>query len=337
MQNHAPALDRRFCVAPMMDLTDRHDRYLLRLISRHALLYTEMVTSQALLRGDAERLLAYNSEEHPVALQLGGSDPEQLTECCKLAEAAGYDEVNLNVGCPSDRVQSGAIGACLMLQADQVARCVEAMQAACSIPVTVKCRLGVDDQEPSDTLPDFIRTVAAAGCETFIIHARKAWLQGLSPKENREIPPLDYPLVYDIKRQFPKLEIIINGGLIDLESAEQQMQHVDGVMLGRAAYYDAYLLSQVDAIFYGDRSEVRTRDQVFHDYLAYIEQEMSKGQALKHMAKHSLTLFHGQPGARRYRRHLSEHMYRDDADISVMTDAYALLPKSTDEQVENKG
>lgn len=314
----------------MMDLTDRHDRYLLRLVSRHALLYTEMVTTQALLRGDAARLLAYNNEEHPLALQLGGSDPAQLAACCKLAAEAGYDEVNLNVGCPSDRVQSGAIGACLMREPETVRDCISAMLDASDVPVTVKCRLGIDDQHSEETLPAFIETVAASGCQTFIIHARKAWLKGLSPKENREVPPLDYTLVHRIKQMFPSLEIIINGGIADIESAQQHLPKVDGVMLGRAAYYDAYLLSQVDAIFYGDRSKVRTRDQVFHDYLAYIEQEMAKGQALKHMAKHSLTLFHGQPGARRFRRHLSEHMYRDNADIKVMTDAYALLPKTTE-------
>lgn len=316
------SLNRRFCVAPMMDLTDRHDRYMLRLISKHAVLYTEMVTSHALIRGDASRFLNYNHEEHPVALQLGGSDPKDLAECCRMAEDTGYDEVNLNVGCPSDRVQSGAIGACLMLSPEVVAKCVEAMRAACSLPITVKCRIGVDDQLAEETLPKFLAYVADSGCQTFIIHARKAWLKGLSPKQNREVPPLDYDLVYAMKTAFPALEIIINGGLNDLNSAKTQLNHVDGVMLGRAAYYDAYLLSQVDAIFYKDANEAPSRLQVFEQYLQYIDAQMSKGHSLKHMAKHTLTLFHGQPGARRYRRYLSENMYRDDADIEVLRRAY---------------
>lgn len=318
-------INRKFCVAPMMQLTDRHDRYLLRLLSRHAVLYTEMLTAEALLRGNPEYLLAHHPAEHPLALQLGGSDPAKLADCAALAEAHGFDEVNLNVGCPSDRVKVGSFGACLMLNANLVASCFAAMQAAVDIPVSVKCRIGVDRQDPHTALPEFIETVAASGCRCFIIHARKAWLQGLSPRQNREIPALDYALVYRMKRLFPELEIIINGGITTLDAATQHLGRVDGVMLGRAAYYDPYLLAGVDRRIFGAATIKPTRAQVFTDYIAYAEQQLQAGTALKHTARHVLGLFHGQPGARRFRRHISEHAHRDTATVAVLEQAYALL------------
>ncbi|MFK7730388.1 MAG: tRNA dihydrouridine(20/20a) synthase DusA [Pseudomonadales bacterium] len=315
----------RFSVAPMMDLTDRHARYLLRLISKRALLYTEMITVDALLHGDRDRLLAYNATEHPLALQLGGSDPVKLAECCKIAEQAGFDEVNLNVGCPSDRVQSGQIGACLMLVPDTVARCFGAMQEACNIPVTVKCRLGVDQQETHDTLPNFIETVHNAGCASFSVHARKAWLKGLSPKQNRDVPPLDYELVYDIKRQFSNLQIIINGGIDSIAATCEHLQQVDGVMMGRKAYYEPYTLHDVDHAVFGEPAAAPTREEIFSEYLLYVEQRLAEGVALKHMSKHVLGLFHGVQGARAFRRHISENAYQSDAGIDVLHNAAAKL------------
>ncbi len=315
----------RFSVAPMMDLTDRHARYLLRLISKRALLYTEMITVDALLHGDRNRLLAYHPAEHPLALQLGGSDPEKLAECCKIAEQAGFDEVNLNVGCPSDRVQSGQIGACLMLVPDTVARCFNAMQEACSIPVTVKCRLGVDEQDPYDTLPLFVTKVHEAGCHSFTIHARKAWLKGLSPKQNRDVPPLDYGLVYDIKRQFPGIRIIINGGVDSVAAAREHLRQVDGVMMGRKAYYEPYTLQHIDQAVFEERTCGPTREQIFADYLHYVEQQLAEGVALKHMSKHILGLFHGVQGARAFRRHISENAYRAGAGINVLREAASKL------------
>lgn len=315
----------RFCVAPMMDLTDRHDRYLLRLLSRHALLYTEMITAEALLRGDPQRLLAYHPVEHPLALQLGGSDPAKLATCAALAQRYGFDEVNLNVGCPSERVKSGSFGACLMLHAGLVADCFAAMRAAVDIPVSIKCRIGVDEQEPQIALPKFIETVAGSGCRRIIIHARKAWLQGLSPKQNREIPPLDYATVYRMKVLFPQLEIVINGGIATLDAAEQHLARVDGVMLGRAAYYDPYLLAEVDSRIFGAAECKPNRQQIFAAYLSYAEQQLHAGTALKHTAKHVLGLFHGQPGARRFRRHISENVHKDNASVQILEDAYALV------------
>ncbi|MEM8500101.1 MAG: tRNA dihydrouridine(20/20a) synthase DusA [Pseudomonadota bacterium] len=311
----------RFSVAPMMDLTDRHARFLLRLITRRALLYTEMITVDALLHGDRERLLAYNPAEHPLALQLGGSDPEKLAACCEIAEQMGFDEVNLNVGCPSDRVQSGHIGACLMLVPGTVACCFAAMQQACSIPITVKCRLGVDEQNTYETLPVFINTVHEAGCAAFSIHARKAWLKGLSPKQNRDIPPLDYELVYDIKRQFQDIQIIVNGGIDSLEATCAHLQHVDGVMMGRKAYYEPYTLKDIDSIVFGELVAAPSREEIFAKYLQYVEGELDEGVALKHMSKHLLGLFHGVQGARAFRRHISENAYTLDAGIEVLVDA----------------
>lgn len=321
-------VNRRFCVAPMMDLTDRHDRYLLRLLSRHTLLYTEMITAEALLRSDPQRLLAYHPAEHPLALQLGGSNPAKLAACAALAQQYGFDEVNLNVGCPSDRVKSGSFGACLMLNAGLVAECFAAMRAAVDIPVSIKCRIGVDEQEPQTALPAFIETVANSGCRCFIVHARKAWLQGLSPKQNREIPPLEYATVYRMKTLFPELEIVLNGGIATLDAAEQHLARVDGVMLGRAAYYQPYLLADVDSRIFATAMNKPSRKQVFTAYLDYAEQQLRAGTALKHTAKHVLGLFHGQPGARRFRRHISENVHKNNASVQILEDAYALVNAS---------
>ena len=309
----------------MMDWTDRHDRMFLRLISKNALLYTEMVTSSALEYGDAAYLLKYNELEHPVALQLGGSDPRQLSFAAKLGEKAGYDEINLNVGCPSDRVQSGAFGACLMAEPELVADCVAAMIDVVDIPVTVKCRIGIDDMDSEEHLLAFVDRVARAGCATFIIHARKAILQGLSPKENREIPPLNYERVFRVKELFPYLEVVINGGINSLDQAEQLLQHVDGVMLGREAYQNPYILHEVDQRFYGEALASKSRADYLRDYLPYLETELANGTPLNHMTRHFLGLFKGQPGGRAFRRHLSENAHKPGAGIEVVTDALTLV------------
>lgn len=312
----------------MMDWTDRHDRFFLRLISRRALLYTEMVTTGAVLHGDRERLLGFDASEHPVAVQLGGSEPADLAEAARIAEGFGYDEVNLNVGCPSDRVQSGRFGACLMREPDLVARCVEAMRRAVSVPVTVKCRIGVDEQEPEEALPAMARAVREAGCETLIVHARKAWLEGLSPKENRDIPPLDYPLVYRLKQAMPDMEIHINGGIATLDETEAHLTHVDGVMLGRAAYQNPYLLAEIDARFYGDPRPAPSRHEVLEAFLPYVERELAAGTHLHAMTRHILGLFQGCPGARAFRRHISENAPRSGAGADVIRDAMSLVPIS---------
>lgn len=319
--------DRRLSVAPMMEYTDRHCRYLLRLLSKHTLLYTEMVTTGAVLQGDRQYLLGFDSLEHPLALQLGGSNAEELKECCRIAEDWGYDEINLNVGCPSDRVQNGAIGACLMAEPAQVAECIYAMQQAVSIPVTVKCRIGIDDQDTYEALNHFVDTVAASGCKTFIVHARKAILQGLSPKQNREIPPLNYDRVYRLKKEFSNLEIIINGGITSIAQAVNHLEQVDGVMIGREAYHNPYILSDADRTIFGDRHDIPSRHQVLETFMDYVAQEVSKGTQLKHMAKHTFGLFHGQPGARLYRRYLSENIHSGDADIDILKRALALVPE----------
>lgn len=318
-----PALNRRFTVAPMMEWSDKHCRYLWRLISRHALLYTEMITTGALIHGDRERFLDYHPDEHPVALQLGGSNPVELALCAKMAQEWGYDEVNLNCGCPSDRVQQGMIGACLMAHPQRVAECVQAMRDAVDIPVTVKHRIGIDDMEDYAGLTDFVGTVADAGCQTFIVHARKAWLQGLSPKQNREIPPLNYDWVYHLKRDFPELEIIINGGITTLEQCREHLQRVDGVMVGREAYSNPYLLARVDETIYGDNHPIPTREAVAEQFIDYCEAEMAKGVRLNHMTRHMLGLFQGMPGARRFRRHISENVHKADAGIEVLHRAVA--------------
>jgi tRNA-dihydrouridine synthase A len=303
----------------MLDWTDRHERYFLRLMSRHAYVYSEMVTTGALIYGDRDRHLQFNQQEQPIVLQLGGSDPKDLAECAKMAQDYGYNEVNINVGCPSERVQKGAFGACLMAEPQLIAECVDAMCSAVSIPVSVKNRIGIDQQDEEQSLRQFIEIVSKAGCDTFIIHARKAWLKGLSPKENRDVPPLNYELVYQIKREYPQLEIIINGGIKTIESAQQHLQSVDGVMLGREVYHNPYLMIQVDAAFYGDNGkEMLSRKQILQQYFAYIEQQLGQGVYLKHMSRHLLGLFQGKPGARAWRRYISENAYKEGAGIEVL-------------------
>lgn len=309
----------------MMDWTDRHDRYFLRLIARHSLLYTEMVTTGAVLHGDRARLLGFDPAEHPVAVQLGGSEPSDLAESARIAADFGYDEINLNVGCPSDRVQSGRFGACLMREPDLVARCVEAMKNSVSIPVTVKCRIGVDEQEPEAALPAMAKAVRDAGCETLIVHARKAWLEGLSPKENRDVPPLDYPLVYRLKQAMPEMEIVINGGIATLDEAEAHLTHVDGAMLGRAAYQHPYILAEADRRFYGDGHEIPSRHEVLDAFMPYVQRELARGTHLHAMTRHILGLFQGCPGARAFRRHLSENAPRPGAGAEVIREAMALV------------
>lgn len=318
-------LDRTFSIAPMMDWSDRHCRFFWRLLTRRALLYTEMVTTGALLHGDRERFLNYNAEEHPVALQLGGSDPHDLARCASWAQDWGYDEVNLNCGCPSDRVQSGRFGACLMAEPDLVARCVAAMRDACDIPVTVKHRIGIDAMEHYEQLCAFVDPVAAAGCDVFIVHARKAWLQGLSPKENREIPPLNYGWVHRLKQDYPQLTIVLNGGLQTLEQCAAQLPHLDGVMIGREAYQNPWMLSEVDARLFGDSTPAATsRSEVVRALLPYIAQQMNKGANLNHITRHILGLYQGVPGARKFRRHLSENAYRTGAQIDILEQALAI-------------
>ena len=318
-------INRAFSVAPMIDWTDRHERYFLRLISKHAVLYTEMLTTGALLHGQCERFLKFDATEHPLALQLGGSDPHELAACAKMGANFGYDEINLNVGCPSDRVQSGRFGACLMAVPELVADCVAAMRDAVDIPVTVKHRVGIDDRDSWDALCEFIETVAQGGCEVFIVHARKAWLSGLSPKENREIPPLQYNVVYRLKQTYPQWQFILNGGINDIQTAQQQMLYVDGVMLGRTAYHEPYLLAQVDAVFFNDTHVIPDRCKIVEQLLPYIENEIAVGTKLHAITRHITGLFNGLPGARAWRRSLSEQATKYPADISVVTRALAQL------------
>jgi tRNA-dihydrouridine synthase A len=318
--------NHRFCVAPMMEWTDTHCRVLHRLLTRRALLYTEMVTAEAVLRGDRARLLGFDPCEHPVGVQLGGSDPVRLSAAARVAADMGYDEINLNVGCPSDRVQSGRFGACLMREPELVSDCVAAMRAAVSIPVTVKCRLGVDDQDPQQALHDMIGRCAAAGVTIFIVHARKAWLEGLSPRQNRDVPPLDYDLVHAVKRANPLLTIVINGGIANLDECERHLTHVDGVMLGRAAYHAPAMLAEVDARFFD--GEQRDVDEAVAAYIVYVERKLGEGVPLNAMSKHLLGLFNGQPGARAFRRHLSENATRRGANIQTLRDALAHLSRA---------
>ena len=307
----------------MMDWTDRHCRFLHRQLTRHALLYTEMVTADAILRGNRERLLGFDLREDPVALQLGGSEPEKLAEAAKIGAEFGYAEINLNVGCPSDRVQSGRFGACLMQEPGLVAECVSAMREAVSVPVTVKCRIGVDDQDPEQALRDVIGLCARAGVKTFAVHARKAWLEGLSPKENREVPPLDYDLVYRVKREHSKLKIIINGGISTLDEAQAHLAHVDGVMLGRAAYHSPAILADVDARFFG--GEPVSFDAAVDAYLAYAAEQLERRVPLNRLTKPMLGLFNGRQGARLFRRHLAEHGTLREANLQTLQDALALV------------
>lgn len=309
---------RRVSVAPMMNWTDRHCRHFLRQISRHTWLYTEMVTTGAILRGDTQRFLRFDAAEHPVALQLGGSDPADLAASARIGEDFGYDEINLNVGCPSDRVQSGRFGACLMAEPQLVADCVAAMRAAVRIPVTVKTRIGIDDRDSYEHLHDFVTRVAEAGCETLIVHARKAWLKGLSPKENREVPPLRYDVVAQLKQDFPHLEVIINGGVKTLDVMEEQLNVLDGVMIGREAYSNPYLLAEVDRRFYGADTPIPARETIVAAQRDYIADELAAGTPLGSITRHMLGLFQGQPGARRWRRVLSERAPRRGAGLEVL-------------------
>lgn len=315
----------RFCVAPMLDWTDRHERYFLRLLSKHALLYTEMVTTGALIHGDARRHLLFSDEEHPVALQLGGSSSEELVRCAALAEEYGYDEINLNIGCPSDRVQSGRFGACLMAQPELVADCVRAMTEATAIPVTIKCRTGIDDLDSDEYLFNFIKIVADAGCDTFVVHARIAVLRGLSPKQNRDVPPLNYPRVFRVKEKFPDLRIILNGGVKTLHDGKQLLSHVDGVMIGREAYQNPWILASVDETFFGAAADNRTRIDILKTFIPYVEAQLAEGASLQHLTRHILGLFHAVPGGKAFRRHLSENAFRKDASIAVLIDAIALV------------
>ena len=313
--------------APMMDWTDRHERFFLRLISKRALLYTEMITTGAILHGDQARLLAYHPAEHPLALQLGGSDPQALAACARIGADLGYDEINLNVGCPSDRVQTGRFGACLMLEPELVRAGVAAMREAVSIPVTVKHRIGVDDRDSYDDLCRFVSTIAESGCTVFAVHARKAWLSGLSPKQNREIPPLSYDTVYRLKRDFPHLTIVLNGGVRSLDEAAEELRQVDGVMICRAAYETPYMLAEADRRIFGDEgASVLSRREIVEAFKPYVLAERSAGTHLRHMTRHILGLFQGLPGARAWRRTLTEGAVKEGAGLEVIDAALRCVP-----------
>jgi tRNA-dihydrouridine synthase A len=310
----------------MMDWTDRHCRFLHRQLTRHALLYTEMLTADAILRGNRERLLAFDARETPVALQLGGSEPQKLAQAAAIGAEFGYGEINLNVGCPSDRVQSGRFGACLMQEPALVSECVSAMRDAVSIPVSVKCRIGVDDQDPEEALRELIGLCARAGVKTFAVHARKAWLEGLSPKENRDVPPLDYDLVYRVKREHPKLRIVLNGGIATLDEAAKHLEHVDGVMLGRAAYHAPAMLADIDARFFG--GEPVSFDAAVDAYVEYAAEQLARRVSLSRLTKPMLGLFNGRQGARLFRRHLAENVTRPGAGLQTLLDALALVRRA---------
>jgi tRNA-dihydrouridine synthase A len=316
---------RKFSIAPMMDWTDRHCRYLHRQLMRHALLFTEMVTSAAIIHGPRERLLGFDATEHPVAVQLGGSDPAELAEATRIATAFGYDEINLNVGCPSDRVQSGRFGACLMAEPDLVAECVAAMRGATDRPVTVKCRIGIDDQDTEESLDRFADAMVAAGVDALYVHARKAWLKGLSPKENREIPPLDYPRVYRLAQRLAPLPVMINGGLKTLEDAEAQLAHVSGVMLGRAAYHEPMLLAEVDHRIFGDTAPAPELPAIIARMADYAEREIGRGARLNNISRHMLGLANGRPGARQFRQILSVDAARRGAGPELLERALSVL------------
>lgn len=299
-------IDRRLSIAPMMDHTDKHFRYFMRLLSKHAVLYTEMITTGALIHGDRKRFLDFNQIEHPLAIQLGGNNPVDLAECAHIAESEGYDEVNLNIGCPSDRVQNGQFGACLMSNTELVSDCVNKIQSTVKVPVTVKTRIGIDDQDSYEFLENFIETVSEAGCNTFIIHARKAILSGLSPKQNREIPPLNYERVHKIKQQFPSLNITINGGFTELAQIKSQLDHVDGVMVGRAAYQNPFMLVRADKLLYEADSPLQTREEILGKFKDYAVEQIDRGFNIKSLTRHIIGLYQGQSGARQYRRMLSD-------------------------------
>ncbi len=320
-----PSPTRTLCVAPMMDWTDRHCRYFHRLLSPHALLYTEMVHAHAVVRGDREHLLGYDAFEHPVALQLGGSEPAALANAARVGEEFGYDEINLNVGCPSDRVQAGRFGACLMREPSLVADCVAAMRAAVRVPVTVKCRIGVDEQDEDAHFREFIDTVASAGCEIFLVHARKAWLSGLSPKENREVPPLNYQRVFDLKRERPELTVVLNGGITKVDEARAHLTRVDGVMLGRAAYHEPYLLAELEQALFAPNSELPSRESVLDRLKPYAQAMLAREERLSYLTRHIVGLFQHLPGARAFRRVLSEQAHQPRADWSVIEQALAAM------------
>ncbi|WP_295814638.1 tRNA dihydrouridine(20/20a) synthase DusA [uncultured Deinococcus sp.] len=322
----SPLPPHTLSVAPMMDWTDRHCRVFHRTLTRRALLYTEMVTTGAIIHGDRERHLGYDGAEHPVALQLGGSDATALAECARIAEDWGYDEVNLNCGCPSDRVSSGSFGACLMGTPDVVARAVEAMRGATRLPVTVKHRIGIDDLDSYEHLTGFVRTVEAAGCETLIVHARKAWLSGLSPKENREIPPLRHEVVRQLKLDFPHLTVVLNGGILTLDAAQDALTWADGVMIGRAAYSDPFILARADQDVFGEDTPPVTRREAIEAFVPYVAAQLEHGQPLNRMMKHTLGLFAGQPGARHWKRTISEQGHRPGAGLEVVQAALEGVP-----------
>lgn len=318
-------LSRRFSVAPMMEWTDRHCRFFHRLLTRRTLLYTEMLTTGAVLRGDHVRLLAFDAFEQPVALQLGGSDPAALRASARIGEDAGYSEINLNVGCPSDRVQEGRFGACLMAEPALVADCVAAMKAAVKIPVTVKCRIGIDDQDPEEALFGFAEAVRAAGTDALIVHARKAWLKGLSPRENRDVPPLDYPLVRRLKHAHPDFEIVLNGGIAKLDQAQAELSHVDGVMMGRAAYQEPWRLLAADPLLFDAPAPFATAAEAALALIPYIERQLAQDVKLHAITRHVLGLFRSVPGARAFRRHLATEAVKPGAGAAVMADALALV------------
>jgi tRNA-dihydrouridine synthase A len=321
-------LDRRFAIAPMMDWTDRHCRFFHRLLTRRALIYTEMITTGALVHGDRARLLRFDAAEHPVALQVGGSDPAALAQCARMAEDAGYDEINLNVGCPSDRVQEGRFGACLMAEPALVGDCIAAMKAAVRIPVTVKCRLGIDDQDPEIALDDMTRAVIAAGVDALVVHARKAWLEGLSPKENREIPPLDYGRVFRLKRAYPDLPIVLNGGITDLGQGASYLDKLDGLMMGRAAYREPWRLLAVDPLVFGALAPAASPKAAAQALIPYIERELAAGTRLYAIVRHVLGLFHAVPGARAFRRMLATEAVRPGAGVDVFVQALDFITET---------
>lgn len=315
---------RKVSLAPMLDWTDKHFRYLLRLVSKNIWLYTEMVTTGAILHGNNKpRFLGYNQEEHPLSLQLGGSDPADLAKCCQQAEQYGYDEVNLNVGCPSDRVQSGAFGACLMARPELVAECIAAMVDSVNIPISIKTRIGIDHEDHYEQLQTLVETVSQTGCRHFTIHARKAWLEGLSPKQNRDVPPLRYDFVYQLKKDFPQLHITINGGIKTIAEMQHHLDQVDGVMIGREAYHNTYLMADVDHYFYACSEEKQTRKEIIQAYADYVEQQMSKGVPLIHLTRHVLGLMHSCPGAKNFRRVLSENAWKQDQGAQLLLQAAA--------------
>ena len=318
-------IDRRFSIAPMMEWTDRRCRFFHRLLTRRALIYTEMVTTGAVLRGDRDRLIGFDPAEHPVALQLGGSNPVALARCARIGADFGYDEINLNIGCPSERVQEGRFGACLMAEPALVGDCVAAMKAAVPIPVTVKCRIGIDDQDPEQALTAFAAHVVAAGTDALIVHARKAWLSGLSPRENRDIPPLDYDIVFRLKAAHPKLPIVLNGGITTLEAARQHLEKLDGVMMGRAAYQEPWRLLQVDPLLFGEPGPFTSAKEAALALIPYIERQISRGVRLHSITRHLHGLFHAVPGARAYRRHLATVAVKPGACADVLAEALALV------------